>query len=133
MTLRDVNKIVRYWSDLSTHDMEMAGSLFRTGKYGYCLFLCHLSLEKLLKALATRELKDHPPLTHSLLYLAGKANVQLSKSQVDLLDHINSFNMETRYPEDLRAFYKKVDRIYCKKYLVMSKEIWKWLLKKLEA
>ncbi|MFH1830979.1 MAG: HEPN domain-containing protein [Pseudomonadota bacterium] len=133
MTSKDIAKVVKYWRDASTHDLETAKSLFRTGKYDYCLFLCHLSLEKLLKALVTSAIKDHPPFTHNLLYLAGKANLELSKSQIGLLDHINKFNMEARYPEDLRAFYKKANRAYAREYLDITKDFWKWLRKKLEA
>ncbi len=133
MTSKDIARIVKYWVDAAVHDFDTARSLFRTGKYDYCLFLCHLSLEKLLKALATRALKDHPPFTHNLLYLAGKADIPLTKTQIEALDQINRFNMEARYPEDLRAFYKKVNRPYAKKYFDVTKELWKWLRKKLEA
>jgi len=132
MTLKDVAKIVRYWLNASTHDLEMAKSLFRTGKHDYCLFLCHLSLEKLLKALATRVIKDHPPFTHNLLFLAGKADLQLSKAQIELFDQINRFNMEARYPEDLEAFYKKSNKVYAKRYMDATREMWKWLRQKLE-
>ena len=129
MITKDVAKVVKYWLEAAVHDMEMATSLFRTGKYDYCLFLCHLSLEKLLKSLAARTMQDHPPLTHNLLYLSGKAGLQLSKAQIELLDQINKFNMEARYPEDLRAFYKKANRAFAKKYLDATKEIWKWFRK----
>ncbi len=132
MTAKDVTKIISYWLEAAEHDLEVSGSLFRTGKYDYCLFLCHLSLEKLLKALVASAIKDHPPFTHNLLYLAGKANLELSKGQIALLDQINKFNMEARYPEDLKAFYKKANRSYSKKYLEEGKEVWKWLRKKLE-
>ncbi|PIR16558.1 MAG: hypothetical protein COV46_07830 [Deltaproteobacteria bacterium CG11_big_fil_rev_8_21_14_0_20_49_13] len=132
MTLKDVAKIVRYWLNASAHDLEMAKSLFRTGKHDYCLFLCHLSLEKLLKALATRVIKDHPPFTHNLLFLAGKADLQLSKAQIELFDQINRFNMEARYPEDLEAFYKKANKVYAKRYMDATREMWKWLRQKLE-
>lgn len=130
MTLKDVSKIFNYWLEASIHDLDLAKSLFRTGKYDYCLFLCHLSLEKMLKALATKTLKDHPPFTHNLLFLAGKANLELSKSQIDTFDRINKFNLEARYPEDLRAFHKMVDKTYAKKYLEITKETWKWLQKR---
>lgn len=133
MTTKDIAKIARYWLEASIHDLEMSRSLFRTGKYDYCLFLCHLSLEKLLKALVARAINDHPPFTHNLLYLAGTADIQLSKGQIELLDQVNKFNMEARYPEDLKAFYKKADKSYAKKYLDITKEVWKWLRKKLEA
>lgn len=127
MTAKDISKIIKYWFEAATHDLEMANSLFRTGKYDYCLFLCHLSLEKLLKSLVARVTKDHPPFTHNLLYLAGKAGLKLSKTQIELFDQINKFNMEARYPEDLKAFYKKVDRNFSKKYLNATKGLWKWL------
>lgn len=123
---KDIVKIIAYWNDASKRDIDTAQSLFRTGKYDYCLFLCHLAVEKILKAVAARHLKDHPPFTHNLLYLAGKTNLKLSKQQIELLDDINRFNMEVRYPEDLKAFYKKVDKAYAQKYLKASKEIWKW-------
>jgi HEPN domain-containing protein len=133
MTSKDIAKVVNYWLDAAIHDLETAGSLFRTGKYDYCLFLCHLSLEKLLKSLVANTIKDHPPFTHNLLYLAGKANLHLSKTQIEMLDEINKFNMEARYPEDLKAFYKKVNRSYAKKYLDITKDFWKWLQKKSEV
>ena len=128
MTSKDISKIVNYWIEASNHDLDVARSLFRTGKYDYCLFLCHLMLEKILKALVTKITKDHPPFTHNLLYLAGKSNLELSKSQIELLDQVNKFNMEIRYPEDLKVLSKKINKNYAKKYFTESKEIWKWLL-----
>ena len=68
MTSRDIAKVVRYWREAAEHDLDTARSLFRTGRYDYCLFLCHLSLEKLLKALVTRKLKEHAPFTTEELY-----------------------------------------------------------------
>lgn len=132
MTSREIAKIARYWREAAEHDFETARSLFRTGKYDYCLFLCHLSLEKLLKALAALDMKDHPPFTHNLLYLAGKARLALSKTQIEQLDDINRFNIEARYPEDLRAFYKKANRVYAQKYWDITKGLWKWLQNQFE-
>jgi len=132
MTSRDIAKVVRYWREAAEHDLDTARSLFRTGRYDYCLFLCHLSLEKLLKALATRKLKEHAPFTHNLLYLAGQAGIALSKTQIAQLDDINRFNVEARYPEDLRAFYEKADKAYAKRYLDVTKGMWLWLQGPLE-
>lgn len=132
MTLKDVLKIVNHWLAASNHDFEVARSLFRTGKYDYCLFLCHLMLEKILKALVANVTKDHPPFTHNLLYLAGKANLKLTRSQIQLLDEINEFNLEIRYPEDLKEFYKKVNKPYAKKYFDITLELWKWFRNQLD-
>lgn len=130
MTNKDITKITRYWVDAAGHDLETARSLFRTGRYDYCLFLCHLSLEKMLKAIVAKTIKDHPPFTHNLLYLAGKADIDLSKIQINLLDEINEFNLEARYPEDLKAFYKKANKGFAKKYLDSTKGLFQWLQKR---
>ncbi len=66
------------------------------------------------------------------MYLAGKANLELTKAQIELFDQINKFNLEIRYPEDLNSFYKKVNKKYARKYLDESKELWKWLQSLLE-
>ncbi|MFH1874013.1 MAG: HEPN domain-containing protein [Pseudomonadota bacterium] len=132
MTNKDISKVIKYWFEAAKHDREVSLSLYRTGKYDYCLFLCHLMLEKLLKALVAKVAKEHPPFTHNLLYLAGKANLELTKAQIELFDQINKFNLEIRYPEDLKSFYKKVNKNYAKKYLEQSKELWLWLQNLLE-
>lgn len=131
MTSRDLSKIVSYWLEASEHDLGVAQSLFRTGKYDYCLFLCHLMIEKMLKAIVSKVTKDHPPYTHNLLYLAGKAELDLTKAQMALVEQINEFNLEIRYPEDLKEFRKKINRAYARKYFSFSKEIWKWLREQL--
>ena len=41
-----------------------------------------------------------------VLYL-GLVNMMIVYA---FLDHVNKFNMEARYPEDLKAFYKKANR-----------------------
>ncbi|MFH1652794.1 MAG: HEPN domain-containing protein [Pseudomonadota bacterium] len=132
MTPKDISKIIRHWQEASKHDMDVALSLFKTGKYDYCLFLCHLMLEKILKAIVASVTKEHPPFTHNLLYLAGKANLELTKVQIEELDKINKFNMEVRYPEDLKAMLGKVTREYAKKYFDISKELWKWFQNRLD-
>lgn len=128
MTTKDIKKIIEHWRNASANDFEVARSLFRTGKYDYCLFLCHLTLEKQLKSIVAAVTMDHPPYTHNLLFLAGKAGLQLTKQQVELLEQINAFNMEIRYPEDLKELHKRITKSYAKKYFDISKEFLKWFI-----
>ena len=44
-------EFIKYWVTSSLHDLELAASLYKLNHFDYCLFLSHLSLEKLLKAL----------------------------------------------------------------------------------
>ena len=38
------------WIALANYDIETASHMLETGRYLYVIFLCHLALEKLLKA-----------------------------------------------------------------------------------
>jgi HEPN domain-containing protein len=42
---------IDYWLKSAEHDLKTAQSLFKSGKYDWCLFIGHLVLEKTLKAL----------------------------------------------------------------------------------
>jgi len=47
--------------------------MFKMHKYPYALFMGHLALEKLLKAVVVKNTRKHAPYTHSLEALARKA------------------------------------------------------------
>lgn len=67
-----MNKTVEEWFRQADYDIETALAMFETGRYFYAVFMCHLSLEKALKALYTKILNALPPKTHNLVYLAEK-------------------------------------------------------------
>ena len=46
-----IKEHVEYWLDSAKHDWDTVESLFSAGKYDWCLFIGHLVLEKILKAL----------------------------------------------------------------------------------
>ncbi len=131
MTPQDIRELIRYWLKGSDYDWKTAGDLLRSKKYPYCLFMCHLSLEKLLKALVVKETKSHPPYTHNLAYLAGKLPLEFSKEKIVLLEEMNDFNLEARYPDEQMAFYKKATRAYALHYKKLAGELREWLRKKL--
>ena len=131
MTKYDVTSLLQHWLEGADYDWEVAQALFKSKKYPYSLFLCHLSLEKILKALITKKTKDHPPYTHNLSYLAGKLEVKFSKEQLQLLSEMNEFNMEARYPDEKKSFYEKANGNFTKKYIKESKILREWLKKQL--
>jgi HEPN domain-containing protein len=88
-----------YWLKSAEHDLDSAESMFDSEKYDWCLFVGHLSLEKLLKALFVQNNKNETvPRIHNLVRLAELSGVLLDKEQRFLLDKINDFNIQTRYP-----------------------------------
>ena len=61
-----VDDHIKYWLDSADHDLDTAESLFSAGKYDWCLFLGHLVLEKVLKALYVKDNENRmPPKTHT--------------------------------------------------------------------
>ena len=68
--------IIRYWVSSSDKDLKVMGSLFKNGHYGWSLFLGHLVLEKLLKAIYVKNVDVSIPFTHDLAKLSEKANIK---------------------------------------------------------
>jgi len=56
--------------------------MFESGKYDWCLFVGHLALEKLLKALfVDQHENDMPPKIHNLVRLAELSSIGLNEDQ----------------------------------------------------
>jgi len=65
----DTDKTLKSWIDLSDEDFDTMLVLFDNRRYSWSLFLGHLLIEKLLKALYVKNYSDHPPYTHNLIKL----------------------------------------------------------------
>ena len=68
----DINKTVSYWFNGAKYDLSVATAMLKSKKYPCALFMGHLSLEKLLKALVVKYTEAHAPFSHSLPFLADK-------------------------------------------------------------
>lgn len=118
---------VQYWVESARHDLDSAKSIFNSGKYDWCLFVGHLSLEKILKALFVGKNDNRiPPKIHNLVKLAELCEIELNEEQKLLLDQINDFNIQTRYPDYKFQFYKRCNVEYTTRYLVKIKEFYTW-------
>ncbi|MEW6654049.1 MAG: HEPN domain-containing protein, partial [Bacteroidota bacterium] len=59
--------------------------IFESGKnFHFCLFLCHLSVEKLLNAFVVKTTNDFPPKTHNFLRLAELSELKCDDSTLQL-------------------------------------------------
>jgi HEPN domain-containing protein len=127
----DKKKTIAYWMSSSRYDMSVANALMKSRKYPYALFMGHLSLEKLLKALVVKMTDEHAPFSHSLPYLAEKSGVDLPQPIHIKLREVMEFHFEGRYPDAHKAFYRKCTRAYTAVRLKEIKEIYKWVKEKL--
>ena len=74
----NVRKQIDYWLSTAEQDLESARRLLKSGEdLHWCLFFCHLTIEKHLKALAVKHTKDLAPRTHDLEKLAARSDLPL--------------------------------------------------------
>ncbi len=122
---------VEYWKTTAINDWIVAGHLFEKGDYSYALFFGHLTLEKLLKALYVLQTGETPPMTHRLVHLAEKNDLDLTENQLELLEIATDFNMEARYPDEKFTFQQKCTKDFTNRYLKQIEEMKEWLIQKI--
>ncbi|MEA3452778.1 MAG: HEPN domain-containing protein [Patescibacteria group bacterium] len=128
-----LQKSIKYWRESSFNDFKAAKILFEKGLYPQSLFFCHLSLEKILKALFIKKTKEFAPFVHDLRRLAELAGVNLTKEQQMALDKIFTFNIAGRYSEEKFEFYQKYNnKAVAAEYLEITKNLLLWLKKEFQ-
>ena len=125
----DIQKTVQYWIEGADYDLGVAEAMFEKGKYPYALFMGHLSLEKLLKALVVKATSNHSPYTHSLPLLAEKTGLKMPQTTIKALARFMEFHFEARYPNDQKKFYRKCTKAFTTRNLQKMNEVFLWLKK----
>jgi len=78
------------WIKQADYDMATADAMLSSGRYLYAVFMCHLSIEKSLKGLYSKELAEVPPKTHNLLYLLKKTGKKPSQDMLKFIAKLNT-------------------------------------------
>ena len=119
-------EIVAHWRESAQSDWVIAEDNLKLGHYHWALFLCHLAIEKQLKALVVRA-ELTPPLTHDLAQLWKLANLDLSVPFAAWLEEIAQYNIAGRYDDEKRAFYHKATKAYTETWFSRCREVFTWL------
>ena len=121
--------LMNYWIESSEEDYDTIMYMRAGKKNTWCLFMGHLVIEKLLKALYAKNNRNAPyaPKSHDLLHLAEKTDLELTDRQEDLLDTITRFNMNARYDDYKKEFYLKCTDEYTEQQLKNIEEVRLWL------
>jgi len=127
--MKSEREVIKYWLTASKEDFDSAEILYQNKKYHHALFFCHLSIEKILKAIIVKSTKAAPPFIHDLVRLAERAALPLSELQKNELAEITTFNVEARYNDYKMSFRKKAKKQFSLKYLKKTKEMLQWLNK----
>ncbi len=123
----DVDKVVNHWIQTSEDDFKTMLNLFDSKSYGWSLFLGHISVEKLLKALYVIKFKKHAPFTHNLFRLAELSEIDLTEEYSDWLDKITTFNLNARYDDYKREFYMQCTFDFTSEWIGKIKTIRLWI------
>jgi len=129
-----MNKIVKNWVATSNYDLQTAGAMYKAGRYLYVVFMCHLAIEKMLKAhLAHKYPEDVPPKIHNLIHLSRRTEITLPENLKDFFQRIDNVSVATRYPEDLRILSAEFNKDTAKRILTDTKRMIKWLKQHLKS
>ena len=101
--------------------------MLKTGRYVYVVFMCHIAIEKLLKAIVAEITNKTPPKTHNLLYLVKLANLFIPQELFDFIAKINNSSVVTRYPEDFKMLITSYPEEIAREYLENTEKVLKWL------
>jgi len=123
----DVDKIIKHWIETSEEDFQTMLSLYHSGSYGWALFLGHISIEKLLKAVYVKRHKKHSPFLHNLYRLAELSEIELTEEQSDWLDKITTFNLNARYDDFKREFYSLCTEEFAGEWIEKIKILKSWI------
>ena len=126
----DLEKTIRYWTDCAAYDLETGKRLLEVERFPYALFLGHLAIEKILKAIVVKSTGEHAPHTHSLTFLISKSKIDMPEPIIDQLAEYMEFHLEARYPDEKKDFYKKCTEEFARKKLAEMEEVYKWLIQK---
>ncbi len=127
----NIEIIKNHLIETSCEDFKTMNDLFETGSYHWALFVGHISVEKLLKALYVKLHKKHAPLIHNLYRLAELCDTEPSDEYSDWLDTITSFNINSRYDDYKKEFRSLCTREYTELWISRIKELREWIKKML--
>ena len=120
------------WLLQSDYDISVADALFQSRKYIYAVFMCHLAVEKALKALFTKQKLQMLPKSHNLIYFAMQLENKIPDDLYNNVYLLNDASIATRYPEKLQAMQKEFPEAVTADIIKKSKDVILWIKQELE-
>ena len=114
---------------MAHYDLRAAKHNLDTRTYLYVIFLCHLTIEKMLKGCITEFTADFPPPIHDLNKLVHLAKLTLPDDMIRFVSEMSQKSVPARYPQTLSAY----NRQDAKESLEQTRRVAKWLEAKLKS
>lgn len=120
------SEVADHWMASAERNILAAKDMFRLKHYDWSLFLWHLVVEKALKSMIAKRGEVPLPI-HDLRHLSAKTGFVFTEDQKVSLKEITTFNIEARYEDYKRSFYKKATRVYAQKWGKICEDLYLWL------
>ncbi len=96
----------KLWTEDAEYDLVSAKAMLDSGRLFFVVFMCHLTIEKLLKAAIVEREGVEPPRVHNLVALASRAALQIAATHQAIVNELDTMSVVTRYPDGRRAIGK---------------------------
>lgn len=123
--------VVQEWLRQANYDYATASAMFDVKRHIYCVFMCHLALEKTLKAIYASKYSKSPPKTHDLDLLLTRIGLSLPADIEAIIDMINGVSVPLRYPDSLSRLRKQFNKRKAREILTDTKKVMGWLRRQL--
>jgi len=123
----DKERIINHWIESSEKDFKAMIDLYQTQNNNWALFMGHLVIEKLLKAVYVKSKSEFPPMIHDLRRICEKADIELDLSHQIILDSISRFNINARYDDYKQSFYQLCTDNFTAEWIDKIKDCRLWI------
>jgi HEPN domain-containing protein len=103
--------------------------MFKAGRYIYTVFMCHLALEKVIKAKVKEVTDTTSPKTHDLEYLVELGRLSPDKGMEQFIVELSNLSVVTRYPSDFQRMLADFSKGRTEAILAKTKEVFQWIKK----
>ena len=117
------------WLDLAKEHFKDAKLLYEHRHFSGCVYFCHQTLEKVLKACIVEFAHIIPPKHHDLDRLAEATKIKISKQRIVELKELTKHFWKVRYPDYRKRMFNNIK--ITKQDYELSKEVFIWLKEKL--
>lgn len=127
MSNQENNHAYNEWILQSDYDFETAEAMFSTARYVYSVFMCHLCIEKIIKAQYVKRQNKVAPKSHNLLWLAKEIKLEFPENLYKFVFQLNDASLPTRYPQELKSSIKLYTKEVTEDILRKTKELKQWI------
>ncbi len=120
---------IAYWLEIAEYDLKTAKVMLEGRRYVYVGFMCHQTVEKILKAYFTKIKNEPPPFTHNLLFLSELCGLidLMDEEKINFINILQPLNIEARYPAYKESIMQKVKKTEAINILNQTGIFFKWI------